>query len=579
MALPPVSHRSPAGEPQAPSRAGRAPGSPGGGSFAAVLAQLGRAQPEGPAPVVAADPGAHAGPSPASVTLPFALREETAAPALLPPPRGVGGTPDLKQTAARPGEALLLFFQPAAPVPSPAADLGRTTPGADSRAVSAANTSVPPAVTAKRDPVRLAAATPAAAVRPGAREAIVQAQQATRAAAAVPGPVGVPRAASLGPAAADRAPAGGTRLSASARPTQVSPSDVAARPPQIAPNVAAGQPAQVAGPATPAHSTAPAARPSPRSPAEAPAAARSPAISARTAPAASAAPAAAVRSAVIAAAATAARSTAPSAPLAAARAQAASTSAGAAARSLLPSASSRKPAAATAGARPTGKPAAAFAAPVTSRTAASAQRTPALRADDSREASTPRKSGLRAQSAHERTQHAPAQAPAATSQQLQPQAVARAQSAAAAQPPEPSGGGLASLPPALHEAVLEDSSLRLTVLAHAANLRVTTPDGGDLSVHVRVRDGVASLTVAGSGSDAAIAHSSDLRAALAGQGLALGRIDRASAGPAASPADAAGTRARSKAASQGRGHGDSSSSVEDSGEAPAAESGLARSLQ
>ena len=210
--------------------------------------------------------------------------------------------------------------------------------------------------------------------------------------------------------------------------------------------------------------------------------------------------------------------------------------------------------------------------------AASLQRVPGLRANDP----AARKASARPHSAHDRAQHDPAQPPAAPqvqSQQVQAQAAARAELATSAQSPEPAGSGLASLPPALREATLEDSSLRLTVLPHAANLRVSVPDGGDLSVHVRVRDGVANLTVAGNGSESAIAHSSDLRAALAGQGLSLGRIDRASAGPAASPADAAGSRARSRATSQGRGHGDSSSTVEESGEAPATESALAHGLQ
>ena len=234
--------------------------------------------------------------------------------------------------------------------------------------------------------------------------------------------------------------------------------------------------------------------------------------------------------------------------------------------------------AAGAGSRPAGRPAALLAVQRPALSISLALRVPGLRGageGEAREAPA-HKPGARPPAAPDRSSSAGAHAAAPA---VPLHAPARTELAAAAQAPEPCGSGLASLPPVLQEAALEDSSLRLTVLPHAASLRVSAPDGGDLSVHVRIRDGVANLTVAGPGSESAMAHSSDLRAALAGQGLALGRIDRASAGPAASPADAAGTRARSKAASQGRGHGDSSSSVEDSGEAPAAESGLARSLQ
>ena len=74
-----------------------------------------------------------------------------------------------------------------------------------------------------------------------------------------------------------------------------------------------------------------------------------------------------------------------------------------------------------------------------------------------------------------------------------------------------------------------------------------------------------------------MAHSSDLRAALAGQGLTLGRIDRASAG-AAGAAEVAGPRARVRSGERGEGRSARTSSTEESVNEVAAE-GLARSLQ
>ncbi len=160
-----------------------------------------------------------------------------------------------------------------------------------------------------------------------------------------------------------------------------------------------------------------------------------------------------------------------------------------------------------------------------------------------------------------------------------------AQPAAQSAPPTPqqaaapqhAGSGAAALPPSLAASVEADDSLRLVVLPNSANLRVTTPNGGDLSVHLRVRDGVTNVTVSGAGSEAAMAHSSDLRAALAGQGLALGRIERATAS-AAGAAEVAGPRARVRSGERGEGRSARPSRTDESVNLVAT-AGLARPLQ
>jgi hypothetical protein len=99
---------------------------------------------------------------------------------------------------------------------------------------------------------------------------------------------------------------------------------------------------------------------------------------------------------------------------------------------------------------------------------------------------------------------------------------------------------------------------------------------------VRVRDGVANLTVSGPASEAAVERSSDLRAALAGQGLRLGRIDRASAGPAGTSADVAGSsgpRSKARGNRAADANGTSPLAAEEPAEESAAPADLASGLQ
>ncbi len=69
-----------------------------------------------------------------------------------------------------------------------------------------------------------------------------------------------------------------------------------------------------------------------------------------------------------------------------------------------------------------------------------------------------------------------------------------------------------------------DEGLSMTVLPHSAHMAIESPDG-DLAVHLRVRQGSAEITVGGSMAHLFEARAPEARAALAGEGLALGRFD------------------------------------------------------
>jgi len=91
----------------------------------------------------------------------------------------------------------------------------------------------------------------------------------------------------------------------------------------------------------------------------------------------------------------------------------------------------------------------------------------------------------------------------------------------------------------LFQAAADDESLHAAVLGSSAHLRVQTATGEDLSLHLRVRDGIADVRVdrtaevripgpAGSSERAeprAELKASEVQAALASEGLALGRFE------------------------------------------------------
>jgi hypothetical protein len=72
-------------------------------------------------------------------------------------------------------------------------------------------------------------------------------------------------------------------------------------------------------------------------------------------------------------------------------------------------------------------------------------------------------------------------------------------------------------------AASDDPTLRGAVLPHAAHLRVDTA-GGDLELHLRVREGVADVRADGAAAPLLERHVADLRVALASEGLRLGEL-------------------------------------------------------
>jgi hypothetical protein len=89
------------------------------------------------------------------------------------------------------------------------------------------------------------------------------------------------------------------------------------------------------------------------------------------------------------------------------------------------------------------------------------------------------------------------------------------------------------------QAAVIDPTLRLSILPQVAHLNVQI-DGADLALHLRMREGVANVTVAGEAAPLLASRAPDLRAALAGHGLLLGKIDPVAAAPEAGAASGAG---------------------------------------
>ena len=72
--------------------------------------------------------------------------------------------------------------------------------------------------------------------------------------------------------------------------------------------------------------------------------------------------------------------------------------------------------------------------------------------------------------------------------------------------------------------IARDEGLNMTVLPHAAHMAIESPEG-DLALHMRVREGSAEITMGGSMAHLFEARAPEARAALASEGLALGRFD------------------------------------------------------
>jgi hypothetical protein len=77
---------------------------------------------------------------------------------------------------------------------------------------------------------------------------------------------------------------------------------------------------------------------------------------------------------------------------------------------------------------------------------------------------------------------------------------------------------------------VQDASLQLALMTHAAHIEMDTGPSGELSLHLRVRDGVAEISAAGSAAPLLEARAPELSVSLAGEGLALGRFDLARQG-------------------------------------------------
>jgi hypothetical protein len=76
----------------------------------------------------------------------------------------------------------------------------------------------------------------------------------------------------------------------------------------------------------------------------------------------------------------------------------------------------------------------------------------------------------------------------------------------------------------LADQVVRDDGLSMTVLPHSTHMAIESADG-DLALHMRVRHGSAEISVGGSMAPLFEARAPEARAALASEGLALGRFD------------------------------------------------------
>jgi hypothetical protein len=71
---------------------------------------------------------------------------------------------------------------------------------------------------------------------------------------------------------------------------------------------------------------------------------------------------------------------------------------------------------------------------------------------------------------------------------------------------------------------VHDDGLNLTVMPHTAHMTIESADG-DLALHLRVRQGSAEITMGGSMAPLFESRAPEARAALASEGISLGRFD------------------------------------------------------
>lgn len=99
-------------------------------------------------------------------------------------------------------------------------------------------------------------------------------------------------------------------------------------------------------------------------------------------------------------------------------------------------------------------------------------------------------------------------------------------SVAAPSLPTSNARAVAEPPPASFVAALpEDPALRLTVNPNVAAIQVQTPDAGDLSLYLRVRQGAAELRVDGAAAPVLERRVDELKRVLAAEGISLRHVE------------------------------------------------------
>jgi flagellar hook-length control protein FliK len=137
--------------------------------------------------------------------------------------------------------------------------------------------------------------------------------------------------------------------------------------------------------------------------------------------------------------------------------------------------------------------------------------------------------------------------PLPTATSTAPSTIATSSAKPAAEPSRPSAV------PFAHEAE-NDSSLHVSLLPQAAHLRMEVEGAGDLSLHLRMRDGFAHVTVSGAAAPLVEMRSADLRSALAGQGLSLGQLEQVTAASTTNLGDAQSQQLARDGGSQSQAH-------------------------
>jgi len=121
-------------------------------------------------------------------------------------------------------------------------------------------------------------------------------------------------------------------------------------------------------------------------------------------------------------------------------------------------------------------------------------------------------------------------APAPFSAALRSHGLGASQGDLQSSPPPVAGAPVPAAPPvasplrSLHELAAADPSLNAAAIGKNAHLRLETGRAGDLTMHLRINDGVADIEVGGAAAEKLGMRSNELRHALAGEGLTLGQF-------------------------------------------------------